>query len=74
MNKELKEEKQENLEENFAQIEKMIEKLEQSDVALDEAFGIYEAGMKKLKDCNNSIEQIEKKMLVMNEQGELEEF
>ena len=41
---------------------------------LDTSFALYESGMKKLKLCNEAIDKVEKKMLVLNEQGELEEF
>ena len=68
------ENKQNSLEENFAKLEAMIEQLEQGELPLEDAFTIYEAGMKKLKECNDSIEQVEKKMLVLSEHGELEEF
>ena len=64
--------KEESLEEGFAQIETMIEQLEQTDISLEDAFGIYEKGMKKLKECNDKIERVEKQMLLLNEQGKLE--
>jgi exodeoxyribonuclease VII small subunit len=64
--------KEESLEEGFAQIETMIAQLEQTDISLEDAFHIYEKGMKKLKECNDKIERVEKQMLMLNEQGELE--
>lgn len=68
------EEKRQNLEQTFAEIEDIINNLESKDMALDESFALYEAGMKKLKQCNEEIDKVEKKMLLLNEQGELEEF
>ena len=41
---------------------------------MEDSFLLYEKGMKKLKMCNDRIDQVEKKMLVINEQGELDEF
>lgn len=70
----MSEDKKNSLEENFEELEAMIEQLEQGELPLEDAFTIYEAGMKKLRECNDSIEQVEKKMLVLSEQGELEEF
>lgn len=64
--------KEESLEEGFAQIEEMIARLEQADISLEDAFYTYEKGMKKLKECNDKIEKVEKQMLVLNGQGELE--
>lgn len=63
----------ENLEDLFAEVEQLIAHMEE-DISLDESFGCYEQGMKKLKLCSERIDSIEKKMLVLNEQGMLEEF
>ncbi len=60
------------LEEGFGEIEAMIKQLENSDISLEEAFITYEKGMKKLKECNDKIDLVEKKMLVLNEQGQLD--
>lgn len=72
MSEEVKNE--ESLEEGFAQVEEMLAKLEEADISLEDAFFLYEKGMKKLKECNDKINSVEKKLLVLNEQGELEEF
>lgn len=64
----------ESLEEGFAQVEEMLAKLEEADISLEDAFFLYEKGMKKLKECNDKINSVEKNLLVLNEQGELEEF
>lgn len=62
------------LEENFSKLEEIIVKMQERDVTLEESFSLYEQGMKTLKNCNKKIDAVEKKMLKMNEQGELEEF
>lgn len=66
-------ENKQGLEELFEEIEDLLTHM-QGDVTLEEAFADYEKGIGKLKLCNQQIEQIEKKMMVLNEQGELEEF
>lgn len=66
--------KEERLEDLLQEVEELIARMEEEDISLDEAFGAYEQGMKKLQSCNEKIDRIEKKMLVLNEQGELEEF
>ena len=63
----------ENLEDLFAEVEQLIAHMEE-DISLDESFVCYEQCMKKLKHCSERIDSIEKKMLVLNEQGMLEEF
>ena len=56
------------------EIEDILEKMDEQDISLEDSFLLYEKGMKKLKMCNDRIDQVEKKMLVINEQGELDEF
>lgn len=62
------------LEENFVLLEEIIAKLEQDDISLEEAFSAYSNGMAVLKTCNEQIDRVEKKVLKLNEQGELEEL
>lgn len=62
------------LEENFKQLEEMIEKLEDKEIGLEESFFLYEQGMKLLKQCNDQIDRVEKKVMVMNRNGALDEF
>lgn len=71
-----KKEKEENLslEENFARLEETIEKLENEDITLEEAFAAYSEGMHLLKQCNDQIDRVEKQVLKLNEEGMPEEF
>lgn len=69
-----KKEKVLTLEENFKQLEGMIEKLEDKEIGLEESFSLYEQGMKLLKQCNDQIDRVEKKVMVMNQNGALDEF
>ena len=62
------------LEENFARLEEIIEKMESEDISLEEAFAAYSTGMAVLKECNEQIDRVEKKVLKLSEQGVLEEF
>lgn len=62
------------LEDLFSEIEDTITKLENPDISLEESFQLYEAGIKKIHLCNAGIDKVEKKMLVLNGEGELEEF
>ncbi|MBO4976622.1 MAG: exodeoxyribonuclease VII small subunit [Lachnospiraceae bacterium] len=62
------------LEENFSRLEQEIEKLEAEDVTLEEAFQAYSAGMKLLKECNAQIDKVEKKVLKLTAEGQLEEL
>lgn len=62
------------LEENFARLEEIIEKMEADDISLEEAFQAYSTGMAVLKECNEQIDRVEKKVLKLSEQGVLEAF
>ena len=62
------------LEGAFAQLEAVIDRLEAPDISLEESFKAYSEGMELLQFCNASIDAVEKKVLKMNEDGELDEF
>lgn len=62
------------LEEAFGQIEAVIERLEEEDVTLEDSFRAYQEGMKLLGYCNSKIDKVEKLVLKINENGELDEF
>lgn len=61
------EEKESGLEELFEEIEDILNKMEDKDISLEQSFLLYESGMKKLKQCNEKIDQVEKKMLILSE-------
>ncbi|MDD3204431.1 MAG: exodeoxyribonuclease VII small subunit [Lachnospiraceae bacterium] len=62
------------LEEAFAQLNETIEKLESQDISLEDSFQSYKKGMEILKFCNETIDRVEKKVLVIDESGKLNEF
>lgn len=68
------EKREQTLEEAFEVLNGMIAQLEDKEVSLEESFQIYQEGMKLLKYCNDKIDTVEKKMLVINENGEADEF
>lgn len=68
-----KEEKQ-GLDEMFGQLEDVIGKMEGEEVSLEESFELYSRGMNLLKQCSRAIDEVEKKVLVLDENGETHEF
>ncbi|WP_455714096.1 exodeoxyribonuclease VII small subunit [Anaerosporobacter sp.] len=62
------------LEASFEELELIIGQLENPEVSLDDSFKLYNAGMKLLKSCNDSIDKVEKKILVLSEEGEPDEL
>lgn len=58
------------LEASFEELEQIIGQLENPEISLDDSFKLYNAGMKLLKSCNDSIDKVEKKILVLSEEGD----
>ena len=68
-----KEEKQ-SLDQMFGQLEEVIGKMEGEEVSLEESFELYSRGMNLLKQCSQGIDEVEKKVLVLDENGDTHEF
>lgn len=66
--------KEQTLDQSFEKLEEMIGRLEQEDISLEESFKLYKEGMKLIKACNDKIDKVEKEVLKLNENGELDEF
>ena len=62
------------LEKAFEELEVIIEKMNDREVSLDDSFSLYAEGTKLLKYCNEQLDMVEKKMLVLSEEGDLHEF
>ena len=62
------------LETVFEQLDEVVEKLEGEDLSLEESFQMYHKGMDLLKICNEKIDTIEKKMMILDENCEQHEF
>nr|WP_027872294.1 exodeoxyribonuclease VII small subunit [[Eubacterium] cellulosolvens] len=62
------------LEEAFAKLDQLVEKLEDREIPLEESFAIYKEGMDLLKISREKIDTVEKKMMQIDADGELSEF
>ena len=62
------------LEQGFDQLDEIIEKLEDREIPLEESFGLYEQGIKLLKDCNEKIDRVEKQVQKLNADNRLSDF
>ena len=62
------------IEESLKELDAIVAKLESREISLEDSFALYQKGMELLKECSKKIEKEEKKMLKMNENGELSEF
>lgn len=68
------EKKELTLEENFARLEEIIGQLEDEGLPLEAAFRTYSEGMLLLELCNSQIDRVEKQVLKLSADGQLEEF
>jgi exodeoxyribonuclease VII small subunit len=62
------------LETVFEQLDEVVKQLEEGTVSLEESFRLYHQGMELLKVCNDKIDLVEKKMLILDENGEQHEL
>ena len=60
------------IEEAFEKLDTIINKLEDKDTSLEEAFKEYEKGMKLVKECNDSLDKVEKKILLIRDDMSVE--
>ena len=62
------------LEDNFAELEDILKQMEQPEISLEEAFALYQQGVLQLKNCGTILDEVEKKMQILGEDGEIEEM
>ena len=62
------------IEEAFAMLDRILARMDEEGVTLEEAFKCYEQGMKLIKYCNETIDAVEKKVQVLSAEGETDEF
>ena len=58
----------------FADFKKEQAKMESREISLEDSFEKYKEGMALLKAAGEKIDTVEKAMLVLNDQGEADEF
>lgn len=62
------------IEEALDNLDTIVEQLEDRDITLENSFQLYHKGMELLKYCNEKIDTVEKQMLQIDDNGELNEF
>ncbi|MER2025591.1 MAG: exodeoxyribonuclease VII small subunit [Eubacteriales bacterium] len=62
------------IEESFAKLDEMVRALESDEISLEDSFTLYEEGMKLLRDVNGRIDEVEKKIRKVEEDGTTEDF
>lgn len=67
-------EQEKSLETMMNEIEEIIQKIQQKEISLEDSFLLYQQGIEVLKHCNEKIDAVEKKLLILNQGGNLEEM
>lgn len=60
------------IEQNFEQLEKIIDQMQSEEISLNESFELYKTGLELVKNCNEQIEKVETEIKVI-EKGSLNE-
>jgi len=55
----------------IAELETIVKKLEEGDLALEQSLALYERGVQLSRFCHAQLEQAEKRIEILNERGEL---
>ena len=56
------------IEENFEELDNLLDMLEQSDNSLEESFRYFERGMKLVRQCSSQIDKVEKQIFMLSEE------
>lgn len=62
------------LEEALTKLEETVNKLQEDNISLEDSFLLYKQGMDYVKLCSETIDQVEKKVLMLNQEGNLEKL
>ena len=62
------------LEQVLEKLDETIAKLQSDEVSLEDSFELYKKGMDYVKLCSQTIDQVEKKVLMLNQEGTLDEL
>ncbi len=68
------EEKELTFEEMMDSLDICVKDLESDEISLEDSFHIYEKGMRLIKECNEKIDRVEKKVLMLDEDGSTQEM
>ena len=55
----------------IAELETIVKKLEEGDLALEQSIALYERGVQLSRFCHAQLEQAERRIEILNERGEL---
>lgn len=62
----------EKLQEKFAELDQVLEQLQQKDISLEDAFARYQRGVELVRECNTQIDRVEKTVKILQTRTESE--
>ena len=60
-------EKSLSIEESFARLDEILEKMEDEETGLEDSFRLYEEGLRLIRHAESGIDKVEKKIRILNE-------
>lgn len=63
-----------NFEKSMNELEKLVDKLEQGELSLEESLKQFEKGIQLTKKCQKALSDAEQKVMMLNENNELEDI
>lgn len=57
------------VEEAFAELERLVKRMETDGISLEESFACYEKGIRLVRFCNEKIDRVEKKVRILQGEG-----
>ena len=55
------------IEESFARLDEILEKMEDEETGLEDSFRLYEEGLRLIRHAESGIDKVEKKIRILNE-------
>lgn len=62
------------VEEAFEELERLVHRMEEDGISLEESFACYEKGVRLVRLCNERIDRVEKKVQILRGEGEAGEY
>lgn len=62
------------IDQGFDKLDQILEKLESDDIRLSDAVKLYTEGVEVVKKCKESLDKVEKELIILDENGEEYEF
>lgn len=63
-----------NVDQGFEQLDQIIEKLGSDEIKLSDAVKLYSEGVTVVKKCKDSLDKVEKELIILDENGEEHEL